>query len=84
MAGRSDISGRLMPYIRDAAFPCSREELLLHTESNYAPDSLIDAIERMPLRLYTNPNDVAAELLSMRSFAAELAEVDRRMVGGRG
>lgn len=51
-------TAQLGSYLDDIVFPCSRMELLRCAEDNEAPDLILDAIEALPERHYTNVRDI--------------------------
>jgi hypothetical protein len=53
---------RLVAYLDDIYFPCSRHELLRRAEENEAPDALLDAIEELPDRSYWSVRDIMVRI----------------------
>lgn len=51
-------TAQLGSYLDDIVFPCSRMEILRCAEDNEAPDLILDAIEALPERPYTNVRDI--------------------------
>ncbi len=49
-------------YIEDAVFPCTRDELLRCAEDNDAPDALLDVIEELPDRRYSDAYEVVGRI----------------------
>jgi hypothetical protein len=49
---------RLVAYLDDMYFPCSRRDILERAENNEAPDVLLDAIEGLPDRGYWSIRDI--------------------------
>lgn len=58
---------RLVAYLDDIYFPCSRRDILERAENNEAPDALLDAIEGLPDRRYWSIRDI---LLWIRDVTA--------------
>lgn len=55
-------TAQLGSYLDDIVFPCSRMELLRCAEDNEAPDLILDAIEALPERYYTNVRDILSSI----------------------
>ena len=58
----SRTNGRVIAYLDDILFPCSRMEILRCAEDNEAPDAILDAIEELPERRYWNLRDILARM----------------------
>jgi len=58
----SRTNGRVIAYLDDILFPCSRMEILRCAEDNEAPDAILDAIEELPERRYRNTQDILARM----------------------
>jgi len=64
------IPAQLGAYIGDAAFPSTRNELLRWAEDNDAPDGLLDVIEELPDRRYSDADEVIVEIAMYIRLAA--------------
>lgn len=62
-------TAQLAAYLEDIIFPCSRKELLRCAEDNEAPDVILDAIEDLPERRYSNLADILTSLTGLTSLA---------------
>ena len=60
----SRTNGRVIAYLDDILFPCSRMEILRCAEDNEAPDAILDAIEELPERRYWSAQDILARICS--------------------
>ena len=49
-------------YIEDAGYPANKEDIINAAESNGAPDSVIEAIGRLPTPKFASADDVVADL----------------------
>ncbi len=49
-------------YIEGAEYPASKGEIISTAESNGAPDSVIEAIGRLPTPEFASADDVVADL----------------------
>ena len=49
-------------YIEGAGYPASKEEIINTAESNGAPESVIEAIGRLPTPEFDSADDVVADL----------------------
>ena len=49
-------------YVEGAEYPASKEEIISTAESNGAPDSVIEAIGRLPTPEFASADDVVADL----------------------
>ena len=49
-------------YIEGADYPASKEEIISTAEGNGAPDSVIEAIGRLPTPEFASADDVVADL----------------------
>ncbi len=49
-------------YIEGAEYPANKEEIINTAESNGAPDSVIEAIGRLPTPEFASADDVVADL----------------------
>ena len=49
-------------YIEGAEYPASKEEIINTAESNGAPESVIEAIGRLPTPEFDSADDVVADL----------------------
>ncbi len=56
-------TARLGAYFDDIVFPCSRMEILRCAEDNEAPDVILDAIEDLPERRYSNMKEILMNLI---------------------
>lgn len=54
------LSEKLTSYIDPSIFPCTREKVLMNAERNWAPDPVLDAIERLPPRSYQDVRDIVS------------------------
>jgi len=62
-------TAQLAAYLEDIIFPCSRKELLRCAEDNEAPDAILDAIEDLPERRYSNLADILTSLARLTGVA---------------
>lgn len=62
-------TAQLAVYLEDIIFPCSRKELLRCAEENEAPDAILDAIEDLPERRYSNLADILTSLAGLTGLA---------------
>jgi len=49
-------------YLEGVEYPASKEEIISTAESNGAPDSVIEAIGRLPTPEFASADDVVADL----------------------
>lgn len=49
-------------YIEGAGYPASKEEIISTAESNDAPESVVEAIGRLPTPEFASAEDVVADL----------------------
>ena len=49
-------------YVEGADYPASKEEIISTAKSNGAPDSVIEAIGRLPTPEFASADDVLADL----------------------
>lgn len=56
-------TAKLPAYLDEIIFPCSRTEILQCAEDNEAPDTLLDAIERLPELRYWSLMDVMTRIV---------------------
>ncbi|MEV4569002.1 DUF2795 domain-containing protein [Nonomuraea sp. NPDC049419] len=57
-----DVRSDLAKWLSDTHWPASKEELLARARREGAPDPVIDMVESLPDRDYTNMSDVAKAL----------------------
>ena len=55
-------TARIPAYLDDVIFPASRSEILRCAEDNDAPDTLLDAIERLPEVMYMSIGELLARI----------------------
>lgn len=53
-------TARLIAYLDNIVFPCTRAEILNCAEDNEAPDAILDAIENLPERRYWSVGEIMA------------------------
>lgn len=49
-------------YIADAEYPASKEDIISAAESNGAPESVVEAIGRLPTPEFASAEDVVTDL----------------------
>ncbi len=60
---------QVLEYVKDAPFPCSKEQLLEHARKRGAPEEVLHALKIMrPETKYDNLEDVREGLLKERQF----------------
>jgi hypothetical protein len=50
------------PFLIGLDYPATREEIILHAESQKAPEDIADVLYRIPDRRYDNPADITYEI----------------------
>ncbi|MBA7465530.1 hypothetical protein ES707_00700 [subsurface metagenome] len=57
-------ASRVHEYLRDVAYPASRQDLIDYARQGNAPDEIVRTLERLPERRYASP-EVVTETIGM-------------------
>lgn len=53
---------KIVNYIKDADFPCSKQDLINEAEERDAPQNVIESLEKLPDQVYNTLTDVTDKL----------------------
>lgn len=68
MAARKDFAARIAAYVELIDYPCSKQELLQMADEQEFPDSVLDVLEELPNRDYSNQEAVIEALETSPRF----------------
>lgn len=54
----------VLNHLKDAQFPCSKQDLIDLAEDNHAPEKVIEAIEKLPDKMFDSTSDLTEHLSS--------------------
>ena len=52
----------IINFVKDAGFPCSKQDLINEAEDHNAPQDVIEALEKLPDQVYNTLTDVRDKL----------------------
>lgn len=52
----------ILNHIKDAQFPCSKQDLIDLAEDSHAPEKVIEALEKLPDKEYISTSDLTEHL----------------------
>jgi len=52
----------VLNHLKDAQFPCSKQDLIDLAEDDHAPEKVIEALEKLPDIVFTSTSDITEHL----------------------